>query len=684
MESRTPLGATWDRAGTAFNLFSKHATAVELCLFDGDDRQEIVHLNETDPCVWSAHVRGVHPGQRYGYRVHGPFAPAAGHRFNPAKLVLDPYARAIDGDVLWGPELYDSFDEGSTPSRSDSAPRMPKAVVVDESFDWGDDRAPNTPLRQTIVYETHVKGFTARHPDVPRKMQGTYSGMAHPAVIEYLLSLGVTAIELLPVAHFIHRQFLIERGLRNYWGYDPIALFAPHAGYSAAGTRGQQVDEFKSMVRAFHHAGLEIILDVVYNHTAEGGHRGPTLCFRGIDNAIYYRLSPDDRRVYIDHTGTGNTLETNDPHVVKMTIDSLRYWAQEMRVDGFRFDLASSLGRVDGGKFDPKCSFFELASADPVLASKKLIAEPWDLGADGYRLGSFPPGWSEWNGKYRDGVRSFWRGDENFLLELGLRLCGSPDLYAEPGRAPTASINFVTAHDGFTLRDVVSYSSKHNDANGEGNRDGADDNKSHNYGVEGDTDDVGIQMVREQQQRNFLATLMLSQGVPMLLGGDEVGRTQRGNNNAYCQDNELSWFDWSLLDKNRGLMDFTRHLIEVRRRSRAFTHGSFAAGSDPEGDGIAWFKRDGFERQPHEWAGDKSLCVFLGAGGNDDQDSTEGWLVLFNSYGEPIEFTLPSRSWGVGWRAEISTGGRGLGSDTYGAGTEIVIDGRSVAVMRRV
>jgi isoamylase len=671
-DAATPFGAQWDGAGVRFSLFSRNATAVELCLFDDDGHQDITHLENAAQFTWRGYLQGVGPGQRYGYRVHGAYAPAEGHRFNPAKLVLDPYARAIDGDVDWGPELYDSYPR----SDQDSAPRMPKAVVADESFDWGNDSPPNTPWSETIIYEMHVKGFTATHPDVPAEIRGTYAGMTHPAAIGHLQSLGVTAVELMPVQHFIHRQHLVERGLRNYWGYDPIGYFAPHSEYGAAGARGQQVKEFKEMVRAFHQAGLEVILDVVYNHTGEGGHRGPTLCLRGIDNATYYRLLDRDRTVYVDYTGTGNTLDLSSPHVVGMVVDSLRYWANDMRVDGFRFDLAPALARA-GDRFDPHAALFEHIRRDPVLSTKKLIAEPWDLAPGGYQVGNFPPGWSEWNGKYRDAVRAYWRGDENLLLEFGLRLSASPDLYAEPGRGPGASVNFVTAHDGFTLNDLVSYNAKHNEANGEGNRDGDDNNRSHNYGVEGETDDVQVRRVRERQQRNFLATLLLSQGVPMLLGGDEMGRSQRGNNNAYCHDNDVSWLDWSLVEKNRSLVDFTRGLVGLRMRHRAFRHAEFAGPGEPPA--IAWFKRDGAERAPHEWGeGDRSLIVFL-SGGADEQ-----WLMFFNAHDHDVAFTIPFEQWGRRWTVEIATGAWNAGGGMIvEAGDQLSIEARSTVVMRR-
>jgi glycogen operon protein len=536
-----PLGASYDGAGTNFSLFSEIATGVDLCLFDDDGVEECVPLTEVTALCWHGYLPNVGPGQRYGFRVHGPYDPAAGHRCNPAKLLLDPYAKAVEGEVNWDPAVF-GYPLGSddlAADERDSGPFVPKAVVTNPFFDWGVDRPPCTPWHETVVYETHVKGFTKLHPDVDEELRGTYAGLAHPAAIDHLKSLGVTAVELMPVHQFIQDHYLIEKKLRNYWGYNSIAFLAPHNDYAASGQRGEQVGEFKAMVRALHEAGIEVILDVVYNHTAEGNHLGPTLSLKGIDNAAYYRLVDDDPRYYMDYTGTGNSLNMRIPHTLQLVMDSLRYWVTEMHVDGFRFDLASTLAR-GLHEVDRLSAFFDIIQQDPVISQVKLIAEPWDVGEGGYQVGNFPPLWSEWNGKYRDTVRDFWRGENATLPEFASRITGSSDLYQSDGRHPSASINFVTAHDGFTLADLVSYNDKHNDANGEDNNDGESHNRSWNCGAEGPTDDPEIRALRRRQQRNFLSTLFLSQGVPMILGGDEMGRTQGGNNNAYCQDNEIS------------------------------------------------------------------------------------------------------------------------------------------------
>ncbi|HYO61287.1 MAG TPA: glycogen debranching protein GlgX, partial [Actinomycetota bacterium] len=558
-----PPGATWDGGGTNFSLYSENADAVELCLFDDSGNETRLGLTEATAHYWHTYVPGVGPGQRYGYRVHGPWKPQDGLRFNPSKLLLDPYALAIDGDVDWGPQIfaYKLGDEAADLSYNDAddAAQMPKGVVIDGSFYWGDDAPLRIPWHETVIYETHVKGFTVTHEGIPEEIRGTYAGLAHPASIEHLQLLGVTAVELLPVHHFIHPQMLVDKNLRNYWGYDSIGYLAPYSGYSSSGARGEQVNEFKQMVKSLHEAGMEVILDVVYNHTAEGNHLGPTLSFKGVDNSVYYRLVPGDPRFYFDTTGTGNSLNVRHPEPLKIIMDSLRYWATEMHVDGFRFDLASTLAR-QFHEVDRLSAFFDIIHQDPVLSRMKLIAEPWDVGEGGYQVGNFPALWSEWNGKYRDTVRDFWRGEGGRLAEFAFRFTGSSDLYQDDGRHPYASINFITAHDGFTLNDLVSYNDKHNEANGEDNRDGDGHNRSWNHGEEGETDDPEIRNLRERQKRNFLATLMLSQGVPMLLGGDEIGRTQQGNNNAYCQDNEISWFDWALRDENLALLGFTRRL----------------------------------------------------------------------------------------------------------------------------
>jgi glycogen operon protein len=558
-----PLGATYDGGGTNFSLFSEVADQVELCLFDDDGAERRMALEEVDASCWHGYLPSVAPGQRYGYRVHGPWAPEAGQRCNPAKLLLDPYAKAIEGQVQWNQACFPyNFGDENSRNDDDSAPYVPRSVVHNPYFDWGNDRPPDIQLNESVIYEMHVKGFTARHPDVPEAQRGSYAGLAHPAVIEYLGDLGITAVELMPVHQFVHDAHLIERGLRNYWGYNSIGFLAPHNEYASSSQRGEQVAEFKAMVRALHAAGIEVILDVVYNHTAEGNHLGPMLSMKGIDNAAYYRLVPENRQFYYDTTGTGNSLHVGHPHTLQLIMDSLRYWVLEMHVDGFRFDLAASLAR-QFHEVDRLSSFFELIQQDPVVSQVKLIAEPWDIGEGGYQVGNFPALWSEWNGKYRDTVRDFWRGEPATLGEFASRLTGSSDLYQGGSRYPTASVNFVTAHDGFTLRDLVSYNDKHNEANGEGNQDGTDDNRSWNCGVEGETDDPQVLALRARQQRNFLATLFLSQGVTMLLAGDEAGRTQRGNNNAYCQDNEISWHDWDRVDER--LLGFARQLIALRR-----------------------------------------------------------------------------------------------------------------------
>src|SRR5215467_7823412 len=580
-----PLGATHDGVGANFALFSSVAERVDLCLFDDAGAEDRVTLHEMDGFVWHGYLPGVGPGQRYGYRVHGPYDPAAGHRCNPAKLLLDPYAKAIDGILAWNPAVF-SYRFGRPDERNDedSAPYVPRSVVTNPYFDWAADRSPGTPYHESVIYEAHVRGLTMRHPGIPEAERGTYLGTSHPAVIEHLQELGVTAVELMPVHQFVTDAFLTERGLANYWGYNTIAFLAPHNAYAFAGTRGEQVQEFKSMVQALHEAGIEVILDVVYNHTAEGNHLGPTLSFRGIDNAAYYRLVDDDPAYYNDTTGTGNSLLMQHPHVLQLIMDSLRYWVLEMHVDGFRFDLAAALAR-QFHEVDRLSAFFDLVQQDPVVSQVKLIAEPWDVGEGGYQVGNFPPLWSEWNGKYRDTVRDLWRGEPATLPEFAFRFTGSSDLYADDGRHPVASVNFATCHDGFTLTDLVSYNDKHNEANGEGGQDGSDDNRSWNCGTEGPTEDPGIVELRLRQECNFLATLLLSQGVPMLLAGDELGRTQQGNNNAYCQDNDISWVHWPPAAGGVGqgpaaeaLLDFTRRLIALRRDHPVFRRRRYLRG----------------------------------------------------------------------------------------------------------
>ena len=599
-----PLGATWDGQGVNFALFSENATGVDLCLFDSELQDQETHritLEERTDQVWHVYLPEVRPGQLYGYRVHGPYDPLSGHRFNPAKLLIDPYAKSLTGVVRWSDSMFgyclgDPEGDLSCDDRNNAA-NVPKGVVVDQAFSWGGDQRLHIPWEQTVIYEVHVKGMTMRHPEVPEALRGTYAGLASPAIIAYLQSLGITAVELLPVHHFVNDLYLADKGLTNYWGYNSIGYFAPDIRYAAFPGRGEKVDEFKSMVRKLHSAGIEVILDVVYNHTGEGNHFGPTLSFRGIDNVSYYRVSPDNPRYYMDYTGCGNTLNVRHPRTLQLIMDSLRYWVNDMHVDGFRFDLASALAR-ELHDVDRLSAFFDIIHQDPVLSQVKLIAEPWDLGEGGYQVGNFPPGWAEWNGKYRDSVRRYWKGDGGLLGEIAHRWSGSSDLYGESGRQPYASINFVTAHDGLTLHDLVSYDHKHNEANHEGNRDGTDDNQSWNCGVEGPTEDPAIQELRDRQVRNFFATLLLSQGVPMICGGDELGRTQQGNNNAYCQDNELSWVNWNLTRSQLGLLDFVKLLIEIKKTHPVFQRRRFFQGRRVEDSAvkdIAWFGSHGKE-----------------------------------------------------------------------------------------
>ncbi len=660
-----PLGATYDGAGTNFSLFSQVANRVELCLFDERGRETRVELPEVTGHCWHGYFPGVEPGQRYGFRVHGPWAPEQGHRCNPAKLLLDPYAKAIDGDVRWHEAVF-PYRFGAGPdvrNDADSAPYMPKCIVQQPFFDWAGDRRLQRPWHETVIYELHVKGFTARHPDIPPELRGTYAGLAQPAAIEHLKQLGVTAVELMPVHYFVHDKHLVDHGLRNYWGYNSIAYFAPHGGYAADQRPGAVLAEFRQMVKALHQAGIEVILDVVYNHTAEGNEFGPVLGFKGIDNAYYYRLVEGDRRHYMDFTGTGNSLHMRHPHVLQLIMDSLRYWVLEMHVDGFRFDLAATLAR-ELHEVHRLSAFFDLIQQDPVISQVKLIAEPWDVGEGGYQVGNFPPGWSEWNGKYRDCLRDFWRGQDETLAEFAYRFTGSSDLYENDSRNPFASINFVTAHDGFTLRDLVSYNDKHNEANGEDNRDGTDDNRSWNCGAEGPSEDPAILELRARQQRNFLATLLLSQGIPMLLAGDELGRTQRGNNNAYCQDNALSWIDWEGID--RELCEFTRRMIAFRHahpafRRRRWFQGRAIHGADVKD--IAWFTHDGAQMSEENWGEGfaKSLGVFIN-GDTIPNPNTRGdpvtdasFYLIFNAHYEALEFTLPGAPWGKRWQLLLDT-----------------------------
>jgi len=660
-----PLGATWDGVGTNFSVFSEVAERVELCLFDAEGRETRVDLPETTAFIWHGYLPNIGPGQRYGYRVHGPWDPENGHRCNPNKLLLDPYGKSVEGQVRWDEAVFPyRFDEPDTSRNdADSAPFMPKSVIISPYFDWGADHPPLTPWHETIIYETHVRGFTMRHPGVPENLRGTYAGMAHPAAIKYLRELGVTAVELLPVHQFIHSKHLLDRGLRNYWGYDSIAFFAPHNEYAASGDLGQQVTEFKQMVRCLHDEGIEVILDVVYNHTAEGSHLGPVLSMKGIDNTAYYRTVPGQARYYMDYTGTGNSLHMRHPHVLQMIMDSLRYWLLEMHVDGFRFDLAATLAR-ELHDVDRLSAFFDIIQQDPVISQVKLIAEPWDVGEGGYQVGNFPSLWSEWNGRYRDVVRDYWRGTDQTLDDFATRLTGSSDLYAANGRRPYASINFITAHDGFTLRDLVSYNDKHNEANLEDNNDGADDNRSWNCGVEGPADDEGVEQLRSRQQRNFLTTLFLSQGVPMMLGGDEFGRTQHGNNNGYAQDNEVSWFDWEAMDD--GLRAFVARVIRFRKDHPAFQRRRWFHGRNVRGTGVSdigWFKPDGQPMTEADWQEGRARTIGVFLNGKaiatpDDRGEPvvdDSFYILFNAHYEPLTFRLPTNQWGDRWKKVLDT-----------------------------
>ncbi|HEV3375817.1 MAG TPA: glycogen debranching protein GlgX [Thermoleophilaceae bacterium] len=696
-----PLGATWDGEGTNFSLFSEHAERVELCLFDEQDTERRIALPERTAFNWHGYVPGVGPGQRYGYRVYGPYEPEDGLRFNPSKLLIDPYAKAIDGRVQWDranafPYTPDDTDTADLErDDEDSADAIPRSVVVDPSFDWEGDRPPRIPWSDIVIYETHVRGFTKLHPGVREDLRGTYAGLASDPAIEYLTSLGVTAVELMPVHHIVDESFLVDRGLTNYWGYSSIGYFAPHAGYAATGTRGEQVREFKGMVKALHRAGIEVILDVVYNHTSEGNHLGPMLSFKGVDNQSYYRLMPDQPRFYMDFTGTGNSLNPVHPSVLRLIMDSLRYWVAECHVDGFRFDLASALAR-EFYDVDRLSAFFDTIHQDPLLSQVKLIAEPWDVGPGGYQVGNFPVLWTEWNGIYRDTMRDFWRGVAS-VAEFARRFTGSSDLYESDGRSPFASINFVTAHDGFTLRDLVSYNVKHNEANLEGGRDGTDDNRSWNHGVEGETDDPAINELRERQQRNFLATLVLSHGVPMLLGGDEFSRSQGGNNNAWCQDNGISWFGWDHDERGERLLDYTRRLIRLREAHPVFRRRAFLAGEERMGSGLPdawWFRTDGRRMTRRDWEQPDGhvVGVFLNGeeitspGEHGERVIDDSFIVLFNSSGDDVAFRLPARRFGALWELELSTAEPTLepGQRAYRTREEVRLPGRSLMVLRRL
>ncbi|MFT3798083.1 glycogen debranching protein GlgX [Microbacterium sp.] len=688
-----PLGATFDGSGTNFALFSEVAERVELCLFSERGKETRVELRDVDAYVWHAYLPGIQPGQRYGYRVYGPDDPEQGQRCNPNKLLLDPYAKAVDGQVQWGQPVF-GYTFGDPDSRNDenSAASMMKGVVVNPFFDWAGDRPPKTPYAETVIYEAHVKGLTERHPAIPPEIRGTYSAIGHPVIIEHLQRIGVTALELMPVHQFVDDDTLQQKGLSNYWGYNTIAFLAPQNTYSSTGQLGQQVQEFKSMVRALHAAGIEVILDVVYNHTAEGNHLGPTLSMRGIDNEAYYRLEDTDKRYYTDYTGTGNSLNVGNPHTLQLIMDSLRYWVLEMHVDGFRFDLAATLAR-EFYEVDRLAAFFELVQQDPVVSQVKLIAEPWDIGPGGYQVGNFPPQWTEWNGKYRDTVRDLWRGEPSTLGEFASRLTGSADLYEHSGRRPVASINFVTAHDGFTLRDLVSYNEKHNDANGEGGNDGESHNRSYNLGVEGSTDDPAILTLRARQQRNFLATLLLSQGVPMISHGDELGRTQGGNNNGYAQDNETTWVDWTHVDQP--LVEFTAALTKLRREHPTFRRSRFFDGRPvrreegaPVPD-IAWLRPDGTLMQPEDWESGfgRAVGVFLNGDGIRERDRRgedihdRHFFVLFNAGDDVVAFTIPSTDFSPRWDVVVDTAGALTESGPFSGGDVVDLAAKSLVVL---
>ena len=689
-----PLGATWDGRGVNFALFSENAERVELCLFDARGQRELqrIALPEYTDQVWHGYLPDLRPGQLYGYRVHGPYDPARGHRFNPHKLLLDPYAKALHGAFRWSDALHGyrlgHKGEDLSLDRRNSAPGVPKCRVVDTAFTWAGDRPPRRPWQDTVLYELHVRGFSMRHPDVEPPLRGTFAGLAAPAVVRHLRDLGVTAVELLPVHAFVDPRRLVQLGLRNYWGYDSIAFFAPDPRYLASGDLG----EFKTLVQHLHDAGLEVILDVVYNHTGEGNALGPTLCFRGIDNASYYRLVPGDERHYVDTTGCGNTLNLRHPRVLQLVMDSLRYWVEEMHVDGFRFDLATALAREDHG-FDVSSGFLDAVHQDPVLSRVKRIAEPWDIGDVGYRLGGFPPGWSEWNDRFRDTVRRFWRGDPGQLPELASRVTGSSDLFERCGRRPWASVNFVTCHDGFTLHDLVSYEHKHNEGNGEDNRDGTDSNWSSNYGVEGETDDPAVRALRERQQRNLLATLLLSQGLPMLLAGDELDRTQHGNNNAYCRDDDTSYVDWTPDPRRERLLRFVREVLQLRHEHRVLTRQRFFRGIG--GDGIAtkditWLRRDGAERTPGDWGDPEDRCLaFLVSGEADGYHLTEmgepepddTFLVVLDAERAAGALTLPGASLGAAWRVVLDTSETLAPGRTFAAGAQLPLAAPCLVVL---
>ena len=692
-----PLGASYDGAGVNFALFSQVAQKVELCLFDEEDRETRVEMTEQNSYVWHNYLPGIQPGQRYGYRVYGPYDPAKGLRCNPNKLLLDPYAKAIEGNIDGDESLYSywfkSPEDVTSMNTLDSAPHTMKSAVVNPYFDWGNDQHPNISYHDSVIYEAHVRGMTNLNLDVPPDIRGTYAGLAYPSVIEYLRKLGVTAIELMPIHQFVNDSFLQEKGLSNYWGYNTIGFFAPHNAYSSSGQRGEQVNEFKSMVKAYHRAGMEVILDVVYNHTAEGNNLGPTLSFKGIDNGAYYRLVDNDRRHYFDTTGTGNSLLMRSPHALQLITDSLRYWVTEMHVDGFRFDLAATLAR-QFQEVDKLSAFFDIVEQDPVISRVKLIAEPWDLGSGGYQVGGFPSSWSEWNGRYRDCVRDFWRSQPSTLPEFASRLMGSSDLYQMNGRRPVASVNFITAHDGFTMNDLVSYNEKHNDANGEGNRDGESNNRSWNCGVEGPTTIKDVNDLRQQQMRNMFATLLCSQGIPMICGGDEVAHTQQGNNNAYCQDNVISWTNWDLDDSQKDLLEFVSKLIHLRLEHPVLHRRRFFTGREP-GDPddkipqVEWMDHTGSILDMYDWSNTHAFSVMIYLNGSDipeadwygNQMVDNNFILIFNAHYEPIMFTLPDERYGKKWRLVVDTHNPKGPELNYEAGFAITAQSRSFLLL---
>ncbi len=688
-----PLGATWDGEGVNFALYSYHATSVDLCLFkDAADTKEfkVIPLQERTNNIWHAYIPDMQPGQLYGYRVHGPYQPLQGHRFNANKLLLDPYTRSIAGKIVWDDAVYgydrSNADKDLSFCDRDSAPFMPKCMVVHSVFDWGDDKPLRIPYNKTIIYEAHVKGFTKLNPQIPEGIRGTYAAIAHPATIAYLQQMGVTAIELMPIHSFVDDHILEEKGLVNYWGYNSIGFFAPDARYATDNKNGSEINEFKQMVKDLHKAGIEVVLDVVYNHTAEGNELGPTLCYRGIDNVGYYRLT--DNRLYMDYTGTGNTLNANLPGVLRLIMDSLRYWITEMHVDGFRFDLAATLAREEHA-VDKFSSFFDIINQDPFISQVKLIAEPWDIGEGGYKVGEFPAGWTEWNGKYRDVMRDFWRGEDVAVSEFAARFMGSPDLYKNDNRHPTASINFITAHDGFTLNDLVSYNNKHNEANGEDSRDGENYNRSCNYGVEGETSSELIKVLRDRQKKNFLVTLFLSQGVPMLLAGDETGRTQKGNNNAYNQDNEISWMEWTDIDKE--LLEYTKKVVQLRKGHPVFSRQEWFLGKKAgEGDhDINWFMPDGAECTIVQWYNEaRSFAVYLNGygihlpGPLGEHVVDDSFYIIFNAGIKELYFTIPPIV-GGGWTKVLDTGTSVSDTTEINANGKVIVTGRSVVVLQQ-